>query len=291
MEKKLEIICDGDSWTFGSEIADPKISIKYDGSVHPGKYDWLEENDEYRIPKIFPTHLAKILNANVTNLSWPADDNGTILNRIITYITSTYIDKNISTDNLFVIVGWSSPERNFFWYKDDKFSAKFRLWPQVQHFDRPAQKDFWDMYVTYLWNPEEYIPRYVMNVLQFQNFCDIHKIKWLCYNSFFQTPGKNPKDWEDLDVKNELTKLNLHGTVVQKSYKSGRDSYQYEYFSLWNTVNNLRFYKKDQPYNTFKSFIEQNNKIDTYNGWHPSPRSHEIWANELVRYIKLYNLL
>jgi len=79
MNSKLKIICNGDSWVFGSEIADPQISIRYDGTVHPGKYDWTEENDPYRIPKIFPTKLSKIMDAEVTNLSWPADDNGTIV--------------------------------------------------------------------------------------------------------------------------------------------------------------------------------------------------------------------
>jgi len=33
------------------------------------------------------------MDANVTNLSWPADDNGTILRRTIAYITSNYITK------------------------------------------------------------------------------------------------------------------------------------------------------------------------------------------------------
>ena len=96
--------------------------------------------------------------------------------------------KNVPTDDLFVIIGWSSPERHSFWYKDDKFNGAFRLWPQVQYFDRPPQEDFWKLYVTYLWNREEYLPRYVMNVLQFQNFCDSNNIKWLCFNAFYQTP-------------------------------------------------------------------------------------------------------
>jgi hypothetical protein len=290
-EKKLKIICDGDSWTFGSEIADPKISMRYDGTVHPGKYDWLEENDDYRLPKIFPTHLANLLDAEVINLSWPADDNGTIVNRIVTYITSNYISKGLATDDLFVIVGWSSPERHFFWYKDEEFSGKFRLWPQVQHFDRPPQKDFWDLYVTYLWNAEEYLPRFVMNVVQLQNFCVANNIKWMCYNSFYQTPGRNPEQWDDLDIRNELSKLHLHGTPVQVTNVKGRDAYQYEYVSLWDTVDKIRFYKKDEPNNTFKSFMEENNQINPYNGWHPSPESHEIWAKELVRYIKENNLI
>lgn len=291
MDKKIKIICDGDSWVFGSEIANPEISRKYDGNVHPGKYDWLEENDTYRIPKIFSTHLSELLNADVINLSWPADDNGTILNRIITYISTNYLAKGLPTDDLFVIVGWSSPERNSFWYKDEKLSSRFRLWPQVQHFDAPAQKTFWDLYVTYLWNEEEYLPRYVMNVIQLQNFCESNKIKWMCFNSFYQTPGKQPTDWEDLNIREELKKLQLNGTPYHSTKFNKRDVYNYEYVSLWDTVHKIKFYKKDKSNNTFKSFMEQNNNETIYSGWHPSPSSHKIWAEELTRYIKEHNLL
>jgi hypothetical protein len=251
----------------------------------------MEENDEFRVPKIFTTHLAKIMDAEVTNLAWPADDNGTIVNRTITYISSNYLAKGIPTDNLFVIVGWSSPERNHFWYKDDKIDTKFRLWPQVQHFDAPQQKEFWDFYVTYLWNPEEYLPRYVMNVLQLQNFCNAHNIKWMCYNSFYQTPGRNPQDWNDLDVRNELLPLNLHGSPYQISTTKGRNMYQNEYVSAWDTIDPIRFYKKDQPDNTFKRVMEKANVEPVYYGWHPSPESHKVWAEELKNYIETNNLL
>jgi len=288
-DNKLTIICDGDSWVFGCEIVDPNISKRYDKNVHPGAYDWLEENNKYRIPKIFPTHLSKLMNANVINLAWPADDNGTILNRTITYITSNYISKNISTDNLFVIIGWSSPERNSFWYKDDNYCGKFRLWPNHTHFDSPPQKDFWELYVNYLWNSEEYLPRFVMNVLQFQNFCDINKIKWLCFNSFYQSPLQIPTQWDDLDISNELKNLNLHGAPYTNS--DNLLVYNYEYLSLWNIINDIRFYKKNEMNNTFKSFMELNNKINPYNGWHPSPDSHLIWAEELYSYIKKNNLI
>lgn len=287
---KLRIICDGDSWVFGCEIADSKISQKYDGTVHPGKYDWLEENDSFRIPKIFTTHLANIMDAEVTNLSWPADDNGTILNRTITHITENYIDKKISTENLLVIVGWSSPERIFFWYKNGKESRRFRLWPQVDNFDFPDQRSFWEYYITYLWNPEEYLPRYVMDVLQLQNFCNINNIKWMCFNSFYQIPGKNPCDWYDLDVRNELKKLYLDGSQYHITTDNIRRTRQYNYIPIWNTIDDIRFYKKDLPKNTFKSFMEENCD-KPYTGWHPSPESHKLWAEELKLYINKNNIL
>lgn len=293
---KLKIICDGDSWVFGSEIADPEISKKYPVNTHPGAYDYLEENDNYRIPKIFPTHLGKIMDADVTNLSWPADDNGTILRRTINYITNTYIVNNIPLDNLLVIIGWSSPERNSFWYKDESISRPFRLWPQEQHFDEKPQEKFWDLYTRYLWNAEEYMPRYVLDVLQFQNFCKTHNINWMCFNSFYQTPGKNIENWEDLDVSFELKKL--QNKLAWYQYQSTSSMHKrlnttMNYESLWNTIDPVRFYKKDQPGNTFKSFIEnaEPKVVPVFNGWHPSPASHEMWAHELANYINNNNLL
>jgi hypothetical protein len=286
MNNKLKIICDGDSWVFGCEIVNPELSEKYPKGTYPGVYDYLEENDRYRIPKIFSTHLSKLLDADVTNLSWPADDNGTILNRVITFITSEYLNKGTSTDNLLVIVGWSSPERNSFWYKDDKISRKFRLWPNVAMFETEEQKKFWELYVSYMWNQEEFMTRYVMNVLQLQNFCDANNIKWLCFNSFYQTPSKDISEWKDIDVRSELDKLNLQGISYNTTTDDIRKFWRYEYVSLWDTINPTKFYKKDQPNNTFKGFIENNGISPIYNGWHPSPESHKIWAKEIYKYLK-----
>ena len=285
MNEKLEIICDGDSWVFGSEIVSPDLDV----------HDYYEINDEYRIPKIFPTYLSKIMDAKVTNLAYPADDNGTILNRTILYITDEYISKGKSLDNLLVIVGWSSPERNVFFYKDEEsnFSMRFRLWPQVKHFDSIFQEKFWEIYVQYLWNSEEYLPRYVMNVLQLQNFCNAHNISWLCFNSFYQTPNKHIYEWKDLNVRKELLKINsgVYQRNISTDPHSLRRFAQFEYVNLWDTIDPIRFYKKDVENNTFYSFIKNSNIENPLIGQHPSPEGHEIWANELYRYIKENNLI
>jgi hypothetical protein len=281
----MKLICDGDSWVFGCEIVDPEISKRYDKSIHPGRYDYLEENDNYRITKIFPTILGELMNVNeVVNLSWPADTNDIILDRIITYVCENIINKGLSTKDLLIIIGWSSPERNNFWYKDDIYSGMFRLWPQIDNFEIPNQKKFWEYYIEYLWNPEEYVPRYIMNVLQFQNFCNMNNIKWLCFNSFYQTPKKNPNDWKDLDIRNELKKIDKHSSPYNISNK-GRNVNILNYESIWCNIDDNRFYKKDLSNNTFKSFIEKNSN-KPYNGWHPSPESHRLWAEELYNYIK-----
>jgi hypothetical protein len=287
-----EIICDGDSWTFGCEITDPNIAKQYPKNVHPGAYDFLESNDSYRKPKIFSTHLENLLGASVTNLSWPADDNNTILRRTINYITNNYVATNKSTEDLFVIVGWSSPERNSFWYKDDKLSVLFRLWPNVRHFDALPQEEIWKLYIEYLWNKEEYLTRFVYNVMTLQNFCNAHNIKWMCYNSFYQVPNLNVDQWSDLNITEELSELRgkLGGYQYQKTNINERYSESINLLPLWETIDENRFYYKNNKNNTFKSFVEKNNPNDTFNGWHPSPTSHEVWAKELFRYINEFKL-
>lgn len=286
----MKIICDGDSWMFGSEIVDPIISSRYGKDIHPGEYDWIPENDEYRIPKIFPTILSNLMDSELVNLSCPANDNGTILNRTISYITENYLSKNKSVDDLFVIIGWSSPERNSFWYKDEKVSDKFVLWPNVKNLLVPNMEEFWEIYVTYLWNKEEFLPRFVNNVLSLQNFCDANKIKWLCFNSFYQTPENDISRWDDLNVRKELSQINLNGNEYYDKKNNNRKYFKYNYLSMWDTIDNVRFYKKDQSNNSFKSFMVENNPDKPYNGWHPSPESHKIWAEEIFRYINDNNL-
>jgi hypothetical protein len=202
-----------------------------------------------------------------------------------------------NTDNLLVIIGWSSPERNSFWFKNGKTSIPFRLWPQVKQFDYPEQAEFWKLYATYIWNAEEYMSRYAFNVLQFQNFCDSNNIKWMCFNSFYQTrKKKNVDEWNDLDIGQEL--LDLRGKLGNHIYTESntglhRHCQSTDYTGVWDLIDSVRFYNKNKPNNTFKSYIlDPYNNIQTaLNGWHPSPESHEAWARELKRYITENKLL
>lgn len=291
MDKKLTIICDGDSWVFGSEIVDPEIMKSQPKDRHMGEFDWIEDNIPYRLSKIFPTILATKLNANLINLAWPADDNNTILNRIISYVTNNYISKGVSTDDLFLLVGWSSPERNCFWYKDEENSEPLRIWPSIPNLRIENQQKFWDYYVEYLWNKEEYLPRHIMNILQFQNFCKVNNINWICFNSFYQNVGKSPNDWHDIDITDEIAQLKLHTHPLQSSKINERQYYNQEYLSIWNMIDDIKFYKKNKKNNTFKSFMELNGTGEIYSGWHPSEQSHKIWAEELYSYIKQNKLI
>lgn len=287
---KYDIICNGDSWTFGCEIVHPDLEKKYGGpNIHPGTYDYFSENNEYRMERIWSTYIKEFIDCNTVNISWPADDNNTILSRTIDYITRTYLIPKKSTKNVIVIVGWTSPERNSFWYKDDKIDWHFRLWPNVPHFNAKPQEEFWKLYIQYLWNKEEYIPRFIMNNLQLQNFCKANDIKLLMYNSFYQVAKETVDKWTDLNVKLELESMKVY---QYKAYHESQavQEVQHDWGKIWELINSTIFYKKDLPENTFNSYIK-NTCSNPYIGLHPSPEGHYEWAKELARYLEQNNYL
>lgn len=287
---KRQLICNGDSWVFGSEIVHPDVIKKYPTNVHIGHYDHLPENDSYRLPRIFSTKLAEKLNAESINLAWPADDNQSICNRTISYIAENYIDKGISTDNLFVVVGWSSPERARFWYKDETRNGKHIIWPSLEWHDTPGQKKFWELYVTYFWNKEEYMPRFVDTALRFQNFCSEHKIKYVMFNAFYQGGGSGCTRFQATDINIEKELLSLPSDGYEYSINSQRFSKMSSHLATWKTISDKTYYCKDHDKNSFKTFIYD--RLDhPFAGDHPSEEGHSLWAEELYRYINDNNLL
>jgi hypothetical protein len=280
----MKIVCDGDSWTFGSEILDP--------SLPSGVADWDNLNDSYRRSRIWPSYLGTQLDAEVVNLAYPADDNGTILNRTLTYLAEC-LSRGEKPSDLLVIVGWSSPERNFFWFDDGNFRHRWRVWPQNAHFHpdaRRMQRKLWRAYVDCLWSAEEYIPRFVMNVTQLQNFCDAKGIPWMCFNAFYQSVNKNIDQWNSMDVSSEVRALRMDQFQYMESDADSRALSTYNYGPLWDSIDPVRFYRKDQPRNTFKDFVEdalgENDRWAELAGWHPTPRGHQVWADEVAKYIK-----
>ena len=94
-----------------------------------------------------------------------------------------------------------------------------------------------------------------------------------------------------MSVKEELSDLNVHGNSYSENDIVERNNHQHDFASVWETIDSVRFYKKDKPNNTFRSFIEKTGPENAWNNWHPSPKSHQAWANELYSYIDRNNLL
>jgi lysophospholipase L1-like esterase len=96
--KKI-LLCDGDSWTAG-DIVDPKIFGDRKEEVnHP-------DNRPYRLPKVWPHKLGKLLNIEVDNIARSASSNDAIVRRTLRRVIELL--ETYQSEEIFVIIGWSS---------------------------------------------------------------------------------------------------------------------------------------------------------------------------------------
>jgi len=290
METQKVLLTNGDSWTFGSEIMAPEFMVDPGKKGHgmaglykKGHNDFDEANDYYRIPRIWPTMLANHLGYQCVNLSWPARSNDSIYDTTIGYLLKHYVIPRRSTDDLVVIVGWSSPERKNVVIDEGRTCYMHTIWPAMDdssfYLSETARRYF-RFHVANLWSEHEYISRFIEQNYNLYCFCELHGIRYFCFNSFYQVPGQNPKHWVDIDVAKIVSSWNtekLGGWIDQVHNWKFRIE---RLLNQWESIPRSRFILKDQG--SFKSHIDATvPQAARMNNWHPSPESHKAWAEYL----------
>ena len=247
--KKL-IVCDGDSWTSG-DIIDPDLDITHVNA---------KENDNYRLPKVWPHKLGKLLNIDVQNNAIAGSSNDGIVRRVTNSVLSN-VDLTgddpfgYRPEELFYIIGWSSPERKDFYYKGD-WEEWETLYPAQLEQNLPKHLlEFYKTYIAYFWNEEEFLNRYVHQNLYLHNFLSNYDIDHIFFDSFYE--GKNTKIYDDFEL---FYKIENKQDQVAKEFLRMRERH---------------FIKK-----SFKGHIFEVDK-DLFNEMHPSEEAHDYWAEYL----------
>lgn len=268
VNKIKELVVAGDSWTYGSEIRDPKLpeSVK----------DWDPPNDAYRLPRIWPTKLGKLVNSeNVINLSYPAASNDQIIRNLVGWLTEKYLHPKKSTKDLFVVVGFTSPERKDFYYRDEKNNFWFTMWPMWKHkYPQDNINRFAELYVKNFYNIEESTHRYLNQIFYLQNLFRQFDIKHLFFQAFYQRSDLHIQQWKD--------------APYYRHYNNQPDQL------IWNMIDNVRFIHKNDEIHSFHNYIKSLDKTpnsdQAIKGMHPSELGHTWWAEHLYEYIKVNDL-
>ena len=132
--KKI-LLCDGDSWTAG-DIVDPELFGDNLSEVnHP-------DNAQYRYPRVWPHKLGKLLDVDVINSSISGSSNDAIVRRAVGVVIDLL--KAYQPNEIYVIIGWTSPERRDFYYRgywDDSFIESWEtLYPSQPDMKWPSKE-------------------------------------------------------------------------------------------------------------------------------------------------------
>ena len=251
--KKI-ILCDGDSWTAG-DIVDPELFGDDLTKVNDPR------NTPYRLSKVWPGMLAY----ETINESEAGSSNDAIVRRV--YRNVLNLLKENKPEDLFVIIGWSSPERKDFYFKG-KHTSWETLYPaQLQQdfnfHDKVAEKDlqtFYKIYLNYFWNQEEYFERYIQQNLSLHHFLVNKGVKHLFFDAFYES--KDGGMWESKDLLDHL---------------SDSDTFQNEFTKLRKEIF--------VPISMKQSLLDTGHEF-MWDGYHPSEQGHKHWSNYMNKILK-----
>lgn len=288
------LFVNGDSWTFGSEIiapeflVDPSKAYSADYKAIREGADYHPDNDYYRIPRIWPTHLGRLLQFdNVVNLSWPARSNDTIYKSTVHWLMENYILPQKDTSDLIVVIGWSSPERKNVVFEDlDGQLHEYTIWPamaETKFYEHPMVKRYFEFHVMHLWTHKETITRFIEQNFALHQLCKQYNIRHYFFNSFY-VPREGAHDfsqWKDINLRDVIS--DLHSTHVRgwKDKLYSDDNEISRLINMWDMIPEQNFINKTTCA-SFKRYAEENvNSRVAWCGIHPSPESHEAWAHYL----------
>lgn len=277
MKKTKYLLCDGDSWTAG-DIVDPKLFGNDLSKVNDVR------NRDYRLPKVWPHKLGKLLKRETINSSVSGSSNDGIVRRTIGNVLYLINKKNVKPEDIFVIIGWSSPERKDFYYKGE-FDSMETFYPHElnKKYGSSELDEFHKLYISYFWNPEEYLIRYIHHNLFLHSFLSSYGIPHKFFNSFYEI--ENNGIFHQFNLVEELKK---HFLFFNE--KTIDDNQLYEYKIILDEFNSL--FEKTFFSKTFQNYIylnytnNSNNLKKYFDNYHPTELSHSIWASYLYDNIK-----
>jgi hypothetical protein len=286
LSNRKTILTCGDSFTFGSEIINPVLSA---GKPEPyklepminGLADFSQENDEYRIPRIWPTYLGELSKREVINIAKPSISNQWIYHSTMEWILKNYIQENKPTEDLIVIVGWTSILRKEFFFNGEDTTYEKTL--NVNGDFKLESKDLQEFFKYYVLTTDfdtqgAYdLVNYTFNLL---NFCQSNNIKCYFFNAL-------PEEHHTYQLERFHKDLNVLKHIENFKYVTrcwSRDMYA-ESLIKWKSIPSSTFIQKDCTLNSFSNYIKALPVEERLHGIHPSPKAHKLWADVMYDFI------
>jgi len=257
------ILCEGDSWTAG-DIIDPELDETWVN--HPS-------NDDYRLPKVWPYKLGKLLNVDVINDGIAGSSNDGVVRRVLRKIPELL--KTYKPEDLFVIIGWSSPERKDLYY-NGKWSGWETIYPSQLTQDLSYDEDletFYRIYIMKFWNKEEYTERYVQHNLLLHHFLNSFGIKHIFFDAFYESKTKTPGSF--IKPKNMFSNKSRKKIIAP--------SLSEESLKLIKDIKENYFVKE-----SFRDLLISGDYFNEElfsSDYHPTEKGHKLWAEHLSKLV------
>jgi len=269
----MKIVACGDSWCWGAELVDPAKEPLWVKGIDNHDLHYIPHHAEYREKNRYIQLFAdKVGASEVIDLSYCSFSNDAIARTLIEWLVENEYTSGRDTADLFVSIGWSSPERREFYYKDkwgrDNW-LPFGPWSMNQDHGNPDLDKFMRLYFDNFWNTSEYMHRWILQLWQTELMLKKFNIKYVMHQAFYAHHQKIIDKWDDrvylFNYKNSIT-------LSDKL--------------MWDSIDPIRFmHKNDSKSGTAHNYMMNNsNGESVFLEQHPNSLGHKIWAEHMYSY-------
>lgn len=267
----------GDSWAWGAELVDPaeeKVPIM---TLPGGGFDrqFKPINMEYRLKHRYVNVFAEKINADcIIDFSKPSNSNDAIFRNVVSWLSNDV--SNLNKEEIFVSIGWTSPERAEFYYDNNYISAGPWSIDQFKNTNSDLHL-FFNLYYKYFSEPQWFFQKYLQTIWATQTLLDSFNIKYAMHQAFYHHFDEAITSWNDRVYKEKYMNINFNNTLQ----------------NLWNNIDDVKFINKNsKKLSTAHSVMVDVGGLDNvFEVFHPNALGHKIWGDYLFKHCTENNLL
>lgn len=276
----MKLIGCGDSWCWGAELVDPVEEPTPIMNLPGGGFERQSKpiNVKYRLENRYINQLANKINAEVVDLSQPAYSNDAIFRRLTEYLITEGYATGRDTSDIFVSIGWTSPERReFFNINTDEKWLTFGPWiNDAPHSNKNVNK-FFKLYYQHFSDISYSMHRYINHIWLAEQLLKKYNIKYIMHQAFYHIEYSLIEEW------NDATYLKTANSNIFDADKI-----------MWDSVDPIRFLNKNNSTKTAHNIMldaVDGDRDKVFEVFHPNANGHTIFANYLFDYIKRNNIV
>ena len=257
----MRLVGCGDSWCWGAELVDPIeepipiMNLPGGGFERQLKPINIEYREKHRYLNLF---AEKINASEIVDLSKPSRSNDAIVRVLIEWLVNEGYTTGRDTSDLFITIGWSSPERREFYYKkrwgNDNW-MEFGPWSLDQDHGDKDIDNFMQLYFDNFWNEGEFLHRWITQIWQTELMLKSLNIKYVMHQAFYHHHTQMINQWDDVKYKEKFT------TITQSDKL------------LWDSIDKVKFIHKDDPETGTMHHYMLSKSKDVFAVFHPNMHS------------------
>jgi len=275
----MKIVACGDSWCWGAELVDPDQEPFWMPNADNHHLHYIPVHEKYRLEHKYIQIFADRVHANeIIDLSQASISNDAIIRKLTEWLLVEGYTTGRDTGDLFVSIGWTSPERTEFYNKEyggvDGAWLPFGSWSMNKgvYKDKDITK-FMELYYKHFFNEGKFIHHWLLQLWQTEMMLKKFNIKYVMFQAFYDDcyRGYSPYQWDDtVYTDNYIDKITPGDKILKQNFDPVR-------FMEWSP-------SKIGTSHNFMVNAAGGDAKKVIGSWHPNVLGHSIWGEHMSKY-------